>query len=212
MSKKSESGNAVVYAAEQVCALYGVQATREQSRMFNVQGVAGRWRPMFIGQWTDHFGKKHFAGKPDLLARPRIKICFDNGKPVEPSCEDPAGILGAGRLYVSVPLWIECKSGAGRMEPAQIAFKNWVEKNGDSYLLIHDDVRPLITWFEIHGVARNCDEVALRNSVDPIPAAALFHLPCRWCKRVREEHIGVGLGCPGVTRKCWSPNLKAERP
>lgn len=214
MSKASSAANAVVYAAEQVCALYGVQVTREQSRMFNVQGAAGRWRPMFIGQWTDDLGKVHHAGKPDLLARPKILVRFQNGMAGESTMADPAGLLG-GKLRITVPLWIECKSGAGKLEPHQWAFKSWVEKNGDSYLLIHDDVRTLIAWFDAHGVERHCDDVELRNVAEPMDASLLHELPCRWCKGSRGEHIGPALGCGGkmaLSGKVWSPNLKAARP
>lgn len=195
MSRASDNSNAVVYAAEQVCALYGVQVTREQSRMFNVQGAAGRWRPMFIGQWTDAFGKIHRAGKPDLLARPKIL-------PFPKSIPD---------FRMAVPLWIECKSGEGRMKPEQMAFKNWVEQNGDTYLLIHDDVRPLLVWFEEHGVERHCNEVEMRNVVEPMDASCALALPCRWCKASRELHIGVAHGCAGKSGKVWSPDLKAAR-
>lgn len=191
MSRASDAANSVVYAAEQVCALYGVQATREQSRMFNVQGVAGRWRPMFIGQWTDSFGKIHRAGKPDLLARPRIR--FDNA---------------LAQLHVSVPLWIECKSGEGRLTPDQIAFKNWVEKNGDCYLLLHDDVRPLIVWFDQHHVEKHCETVDLNPVVDPVDASILHTLPCKRCRLSRSGHIGAALGCPGKQGGVWTPDLR----
>jgi hypothetical protein len=192
MSKASDNANAVVYAAEQVCGLYGVHFTREQSRMFNVHGTAGRWRPMFFGQWTDNFGKIHRAGKADLLARPRVR-------------HD----LALAQVHISVPLWIECKSGASRLTPDQIAFKNWVESNGDSYLLLHDDVRPLIAWFDEHKVTKQCRDIDLNPVTNPVDASILHTLPCKWagCGRSRSEHIGAGLGCPGKTRKCWSPDL-----
>lgn len=195
MSRASDSANSVVYAAEQVCALYGVQVTREQSRMFNVQGVAGRWRPMFIGQWTDNFGKIHRSGKADLLARPRITLPLTNSL--------------LDRLQVAVPLWIECKSGEGRMKPDQIAFKNWVESNGETFLLLHDDVRPLIDWFVEHGVERHCEKADLDPITNPVDASLVQALPCKWCKLSRAEHIGVALGCPGKTRRVWSPDLRA---
>lgn len=211
MSKASSNANAVVYTVEQVCGLYGVQYTREQSRVINVEGTAGRWRPMFVGQWTDDFGKVHSSGKADILARPRIalpymsdidqKLAFANG------CLFPV----SWHRYVAVPLWIECKSGAGKMTPAQHAFKNWVETNGDTYLLIHDDIQPLIDWFTAHGVQRRSGEAEARNVLEPMDATALVRLPCRHCKKNRAEHIGVAFGCAGATGKVWSPDMKAAR-
>ena len=205
MSRASEAGNAVVYAAEQVCGLYGVQVTREQSRMFNVQGTAGRWRPMFFGQWTDNFGKIHRAGKADLLARPRIEVAV----------AELAGIPARHPMHVyrSAPLWIECKSGAGRMTSDQIAFKNWVDSNGDYFLLLHDDVRPLITWFDAHGVERRCDSGDLRAVTDHVDSTELYLLPCKHCGALRSEHIGPALGCrlrKGQSAGGWRPDLKAR--
>lgn len=193
MSKASDSGNAVVYAAEQVCGLYGVQVTREQSRMFNVQGAAGRWRPMFIGAWTDSYGKIHRAGRADLLARPRI--CFENA---------------LAKIYISVPLWIECKSGDGKMTPEQHAFRHWVESNGDTYLLVHDDVRPLIAWFDEHGVTKQCADIDVKPVINPVDATELNSLPCKWCGLTRPEHLGKAFGCRGKSGKVWSPDLKSK--
>jgi hypothetical protein len=208
LSRASDAGNAVVYAAEQVCALYGVQVTREQSRQFNVQGTAGRWRPMFFGTWTDTSGRlTHFtgkrktptniwnAGKADLLARPRVRI-------------QHSGCDGDFTMH-SVPLWIECKSGAGTISEAQVAFKSWVESNGDAYLLLHDDVRPLMDWFDAHGVEKHCDDAALKLVTDPIDAGELYALPCKWCQKLRSEHIGPAFGCAGTSGRVWSPDLKA---
>jgi len=194
VSKSSDAANSVVYAAEQVCALYGVQVTREQSRSFTVQGTAGRWRPFFVGQWSDNFGKVHRAGKADLLARPRVV----GGWPI--------------LKYFSVPLWIECKSGEGRLKPDQIAFRNWVELNGDAYLLIHDDVRPLITWFDEHGVEKHCTEADLKPVTNPVDASELQALPCKHkhCGLPRSQHIGPAFGCPGKRGGVWSPDLKAR--
>lgn len=211
MSKASSNANAVVYTVEQVCGLYGVQYTREQSRVINVEGTAGRWRPMFVGQWTDDFGKVHSSGKADILARPRIVIRFHNGSPSPASCADPAGLLPAGKLLITVPLWIECKSGDGRMTAGQEAFRYWVEKNGDAFLLIHDDVKPLIDWFDAHGVTRISGEAETRNVLEPMDATALVRLPCRHCKKNRPDHIGPAFGCPGTSGKCWSPDMKAAR-
>lgn len=204
MSKASSNANAVVYTVEQVCKLYGVQYTREQSRVINVEGTAGRWRPMFVGQWTDDFGKVHSSGKADLLARPRTVVRISTG----PTAMTLDGEVGK---IVSVPLWIECKSGDGRMTPGQQAFRRWVEKNGDTYLLIHDDVQPLIDWFISHGVERQSGDEETRNVIEPMDAIALVRLPCRHCKKNRAEHIGVAFGCAGATGKVWSPDMKAAR-
>lgn len=196
--------NSVMYAVEQVCALYGVQLTREQSRQFNVQGAAGRWRPMFFGIWVDDHGNKHYGGKADFLARPRIQI---------------DGITPVRR---SVPLWIECKSLDGKTNRKtkfdQAAFEQWVTKNGDFYMRVREDVRPLIAWFDEHGVEKNCEDIALANVVNPIDATEMYRLPCKWCGLSRDEHIGVALGCPLHLKSCdtrfigkvWSPDLRKK--
>src|SRR5208283_2129770 len=201
MSRTSDAANAMVYAAEQVCGLYGVQFTREQSRTINVEGTAGRWRPMFFGMWTDGFGKIHRAGKADILARPRVN----------------AVVLSFGNSVatnISVPLWIECKTGAGRLNPDQIAFKNWVDSNGDFYLLLHNDVRPLIEWFELRGVEKYSVDGALRAVSTHIPATDLYLLPCKHCGELRADHIGPAFGCKlrkGKRAGVWSPDLGAVK-
>ena len=91
-----QAENAVGYAVEQICGLYGVQVTREQSRSITVQS-GGRWRPMFFGQWTDELGKRRF-GKADFLARPRVTYAKGVAD-VKPT---------------PFPLWIECKSLKGK--------------------------------------------------------------------------------------------------
>jgi hypothetical protein len=194
----AQNENAVMYAVEQVCALYGVQVTREQSRQFNVQGAAGRWRPMFFGTWTDGFGKKHNKGKADFLARPRVRMNW------------------IGEEFISVPLWIECKSLKGKQTPDQAAFQQWVERNGDGYLLLREDVRPLIFWFEAHGVTKQCDDAALASVVTPLDATALYLLPCKHCGFARAQHKGKILSCPLELAACnpkligkvWSPDLR----
>lgn len=145
MSKASENANAVAYAIEQVCGLYGVEILRMQSRVFTVPGAAGRSRPMFIGQWKDQFGNKHNSGMADFLARPRVPAT---------DLLDVRGSLEIGIRRVTVPLWIEAKSGKGALSDDQIAFKSYVEGNGEFWLVIHDDVRPLIEWFELRGVKK----------------------------------------------------------
>lgn len=202
MSKASNAANSLVYTAEQVCALYGVQVTREQSIRLNVPmpGDSRGWRPIFIGQWKDNFGTVHRAGRADLLARPRVVL---------PITGDLVEVL-AKHFRISVPLWIECKTGEGRMTPEQIAFKNWVESNGDAYLLLHDDVRPLLEWFESHGVEKRCDEADLKSVTEPIDATELEELPCKHCQSLLEKHLGPARGCPGKRRTVWSPDLKAR--
>lgn len=144
MSKSSDNSNAVVYAAVKCCDLYGVRSLRMQSRVMWVPGAAGRLRPMFFGKWTDDNGKEHNGGMADLLARPRVPVTIhhDNGT----SLKYP--------IKIAMPVWIECKSGKGRMTPDQIAFKNYVENNGETYILLHDDMRPLTEWFEKNGVKK----------------------------------------------------------
>jgi hypothetical protein len=205
----AQNENAVMYAVEQVCALYGVQVTREQSRQFNVQGAAGRWRPMFFGTWVDHFGRKRNKGKADFLARPRI--LSDLGHALVGD-----GPISTNAFRLSVPLWIECKSLKGKQTPDQAAFQQWVERNGDGYLLLREDVRPLIIWFEAHGVTKQCDDAALASVVTPLDATELYLLPCKHCGFARPQHKGKILSCPLELAACnpkligkvWSPDLR----
>ncbi len=208
----AQDENAVMYAVEQVCALYGVQVTREQSRQFNVQGAAGRWRPMFFGIWTDTSGRLvrrvgkgkktnvWHKGKADFLARPRITYA--------------KGV--ADVKPISVPLWIECKSLKGKQTPDQLAFQSWVESNGDFYLLLVEDVRPLVAWFDAHGVEKKCDEVALASVVTPLDSTELYILPCKHCGLSRAFHPGKMFSCPlerlacnpKLIGKVWTPDLR----
>ena len=199
-----QAENPVMYAVEQVCGLYGVQFTREQSRVFKVES-GGRWRPMFFGQWTDEYGVRRF-GKADFLTRPRIHL------PPYFGVERPE--------RVTVPLWIECKSGDGKTnrktKADQFAFERWVTKNGDYYMRIQEDIRPLIAWFDEHGVEKNCDDAALETVVKPIDAALLDEIPCKWCGFVRPQHRGKILACPLELAACnpkligkvFSPDLR----
>jgi hypothetical protein len=210
----AQNENAVMYAVEQVCALYGVQVTREQSRQFNVQGAAGRWRPMFFGTWTDTSGRLvrrvgkgkqtnvWHKGKADFLARPRVRIYC-------------SGYAGDSRV-ISLPLWIECKSGDEKQTGDQLAFQKWVELNGDYYLLLRDDVRPLVAWFDEHGVDKQCDDAALASVVSPIDCTELYVLPCKYCGFTRAQHRGTIFSCPLELAACntkligkvWSPDLR----
>lgn len=193
-----------MYAVEQICGLYGVQYTREQSLQFNVPAAAGShrsFRPLFIGTWVDNFGKKHNKGKPDFLARPRILVAPGSA------------------LRIAVPLWIECKSIDGKMRPDQEAFRAWVLRNGDSFLLIREDARPLIEWFDDHGVENNATNEELATVVSPMDASKLHGLPCKWCGLGREAHMGSMFGCPlhlvnnntKLIGKVWSPKWAASR-
>ncbi len=110
-----------------------------------------------------------------------------------------------------MPLWIECKTGKGRLTPDQITFKNWVESNGDFYVLLHDDVRPLIAWFENMGVEKYSDS-ALAAVQSHVPATDLYSLPCKKCGELRSVHIGPAFGCKlrkGKPAGVWSPDLAA---
>jgi hypothetical protein len=197
-----QAENPTMYAVEQVCGLYGVQVTREQSRSITVQS-GGRWRPMFFGQWTDEFGKRRF-GKADFLARPRVLLV----------------LAGGGEFHMSVPLWIECKSLEGKTNSKtkldQAAFEKWVTKNGDYYMRVQQDVRPLVAWFDAHGVEKRCDDIALASVVTPLDSTQLYLLPCKYCGFARAQHTGPAFGCPLHLAQCntkligkvWSPDLR----
>lgn len=195
-----QAENPVMYAVEQVCGLYGVQFTREQSRVFKVES-GGRWRPMYFGQWTDQNGARRF-GKADFLTRPRIRLD------------------GISPLRISVPLWIECKSLEGKTNRKtkldQAAFEQWVRKNGDFYMRVQEDIRPLVAWFDEHGVEKQCDDAALASVVTPIDASLINELSCKWCAFRRDQHLGRILSCPlhlaacntKLIGKVYSPDLR----
>jgi hypothetical protein len=121
---------------------------------------------------------------------------------------------------ISVPLWIECKSLEGHSNRKtmadQFAFEQWVKKNGDFYIRVQEDVRPLIAWFDEHGVEKNCDDVALATVVSPLDASLLYSLPCKWCGFPRDKHPKPAFGCPlhlaacntKLIGKVWSPDLR----
>lgn len=205
MSKSSEAANAVMNAVEQVLNLYGVRSTREQSRTIMVEGVAGRWRPMSFGKWIDDNGETHTKGRADILARPRIAHLFD----IHPL---DTKIFGTAIAKVSVPLWIECKSGKGTMSHDQRAFQKWVTDNGDYFLTIHDDVRPLIEWLEEHGVKKEPKTVI---HAQPMNAMQVEELPCRHCRKPKAEHKGTIFACISSLKvaigKVYSPDLKVTK-
>ena len=196
MSRASDAANAVVNACEQVLAMYGIQSTREQSRVIMVEGAAGRMRPMYFGKWTDDFGKAHASGRADLLARPRLHLGV--------SASDDSPIVVP--KVVTIPLWIECKSGKGTLSPDQRAFRAWVTSNGDEYLLIHDDIRPLIEWIESRGIKKEPKSII---HAEPMNVAAVNALPCRHCDKPKSEHLNKILACPtkAAVGRVWSPRL-----
>lgn len=197
MSRASEAANAVVYSVEKVLDLYGVDYTREQSRCVMVPDNhrSCGFRPLYFGEWKDSSGELHRKGKPDILARPRIP-------------QPPRGLADEHPArFITTPLWIECKSGKGRMSTDQIQFKNWVESNGDSFILIHDDVRPLLLWLEMMNVKKQPKKII---HAEPMKAAELEQLPCRHCGDQKAEHSGTILACKGLLGKVYSPNLKVK--
>jgi hypothetical protein len=129
-------------AVEDVCGLYGVPATRMQSRMFTVPGVGGRERPFYVGEWTDERGEKHQGGMADFLLQPSINL------------EIVTGNKALKGEHVTVPLWVECKAGSGELQANQKAFKAWVEWTGAGYLCVTDNCQTLMDWFEIYGVEK----------------------------------------------------------
>jgi hypothetical protein len=130
------ASNAVVTAAEQTCAYYGVRYYRMNSRTFKVVGAEGRERPMFMGQWQDRTGTIYRKGMADLLCTPRIHL--------GPHGEYPA----------TVALWCECKSGSGRLTPEQVLFRDDVLDAGAYYLQLNDGPDDLLRWFAQMGVKR----------------------------------------------------------
>jgi hypothetical protein len=146
MSKSSQAANSVIKACEDVCALYRVPCFRMQSRVFTVRGAKGRERPMFAGQWRDGDGVLHTSGMADLLAMPRINFVMKQSD----------GITHNSRLFhlATVPLWIECKSGTGKLSPDQQAFKSYVEASGAYFLEVRDSADQLLEWFKAHGCTR----------------------------------------------------------
>jgi len=208
MSQRSEEANAVVWAVEKILDLYGVQHTREQSRVVMVEGAAGRFRPMYFGKWVDDNGMVHTSGRADILARPKITIAipwpadyvYREGEvrtPLPPS------------VVVSVPLWIECKSGAKKASAEQRFFAAWVKSNGDHYLLIRDDTRPLEAWLQAHGVRKEPKRIV---NAEPLTTEALDGLECRHCGELKTQHTGAIHACRGkkALGKVWSPSLKVR--
>lgn len=203
MSRASDAANAIVYGAEKVLDLYGVDYTREQSRVVMVEGAAGRMRPMFFGKWRDAAGEEHSSGRADILARPKVPLAMWG------HWSDYAVMPTAPRI--PFPLWIECKSGKGRLTTNQIQFKNWVEGNGDTYLLLHDTVDPLTKWLDQHGVRKEPRRIVHAQAMT---VEQVQELPCRHCKESKVNHSGSIFACIGklgtLIGKVYSPDLKVK--
>lgn len=132
-------------AVEDVCGLFGVPLLRMQSRTFQVPGVGGRERPFFVGEWTDAMGVKHRKGMADLLLQPRVNISYE------------ANVKGSKvkiPLSFTVPLWVECKQGAGDMNAEQLAFRAWVLSIGAAHICVTDSCEQLMDWFRAKNVEK----------------------------------------------------------
>jgi hypothetical protein len=105
---------------------------------------------MFFGQWTDA-GEVHRKGMADLLLTPTVNFwpCL-----ISQYGLDFPLLLRDMHLKVTVPLWVECKSGRGKLEPEQIAFRDHVQKSKNFYLQAHDCADVVIEWFNLFGVIR----------------------------------------------------------
>ena len=149
MSRTSQAANGLMSAIEDVCGLWGVHLLRMQSRTFTVTGAAGRSRPMFCGEWTDDLGYKHRSGMADFLAMPRTSFI-----PLESRIPNVDISLQLGICSYTAPLWIEAKTGSGKLTPDQQAFKEYVEHAGAFHLELHDSADELMEWFKNHGVKK----------------------------------------------------------
>jgi hypothetical protein len=133
--RRFSASNAVVGAVMQAAAMYRQAAYRMQSRCFTVTGANGEERPMFMGQWDDMLGHKHFGGMCDVLLTPVIYL---------------AGPLRPHRVQVA--LWCECKSGTARLTKEQEAFRDHVRSTGGFWLECRDSAESLLAWFREFGV------------------------------------------------------------
>jgi len=156
MAKKISASNAAVSACISAAELFGVPYYREQSRALTVVGAGGRNRPMFMGEWTDDVGIKHYGGKADLLMTPQIdcaRLTAALGVPTVIPLNTRADVSPKVST-IAVPLWVECKSGAGKLAAEQKLFRAHVLKAGNYYLEAHDSAEDLIAWFQKMGVRR----------------------------------------------------------
>lgn len=143
MSRASEAANSVVKACIEACDLYRVPVLRMQSRAITMTDKRGAPHAYFMGRWRDDAGGQHTAGMADLLAMPRITLMYPS---------DVNGGVAISRI--TVPLWVECKYGAGRMDAEQVAFKQWVEAHGAYYVEARDCADAVLEWFHKMGVRR----------------------------------------------------------
>lgn len=142
---KIKASNAIVSAIQDAAALYRVPCFRMQSGAMTVQGDGGRERPMFFGGWTDDLGVLHHSGMSDLLLMPRVSVSSVIA-PYIPNHDT--------RLMITVPLWVECKAGTGKLRIEQRAFRDYVLKSGAFFLEAHDCADVVIDWFRKFKVER----------------------------------------------------------
>ena len=160
MPKKISASNAAVSACISAAEIFGVPWYREQSRVFTVAGVGGRDRPMFVGDWTDDLGATHTKGKADLLMTPRVDVWKALAHLALNQFKNPAALIAPMNqrldltLRIAVPLWVECKSGSGKLEVEQKLFRDHVTKAGNFYIEAHDSADPLMEWFRQMAVRR----------------------------------------------------------
>jgi hypothetical protein len=134
------ASNAVLQSIETACAIYGVRSYRMNTRAMSVVGVGGKERPMFFGSWKDANGELHRKGMADLFLTPKI--------PLKKLVETDSG------LRFCVPLWVECKSGSGKLTEDQKLFRADVIEAGAFYIEAHDSADAVVEWFRQYGVTR----------------------------------------------------------
>jgi hypothetical protein len=119
-----------------------------QSRTFIVPGVGGRERPFFVGEWTDAMGVKHRKGMADLLLQPRVSLVAE----VSPGKSFPHVKIP---VSFTIPLWVECKAGEGKMDEHQLAFRLWVLSIGAAHICVTENCEELMKWFEEKKVRKS---------------------------------------------------------
>lgn len=156
MARKISASNAVVQAIETAASLYGVRSYRMNSRTFTVPRGDGTDRPMFMGMWKDEVGTVHRKGMADLLLTPQVPL--SKLQPPTALVHIPMnhnttrGLLGEAKI--TVVLWVECKSGMGKLRVEQKAFRDDVLEAGAYYIEARDDADDVVAWFEKMGVRR----------------------------------------------------------
>lgn len=144
-NRVTQAANAVVNAAIQACQIRGVPVVRLNSGALPAIGAGGKFRPVAPTVWWNDLGERKTAGLPDLLLRPTILMT--------------AQLFGASigelpNLRVTVPLWVECKSGRGKLNADQEAFREHARQHHEFYLELHDSADELMAWFEKYQVTR----------------------------------------------------------